>query len=589
MFGNSKKKWTAISVILSFAVMLASCGKAASSGDVNGEVTAEIITEEHRTVDTEGTFNLDDTKFVTLDKNSSVQIDREGKAIMLELTEGMLFFNVSQKLAPDESLQIIADGTSIDIHGTSGVICRNDKGRYSLYLTDGEIEIKARNPENGEEKTQKVKAPVKVSVYLYSDRPTGQTLEFVEVPLEPDMLPPFAANQIYSDVELMTKITDQTGWTVTDISKVHDEIVDGSYEPATSDAVQLGFAEPDDIAKKMGLVAEEPKKAESPAGPPVAGIEPEQPAESAKSADGRQIANAQTAPSAPNSLGVAYIREDGIWVLTDGTLFDPAFYAASDPEVVKAFGNDPNALLQHYLLFGRYENRPTYLSEEVRVQMELEAKNREVIAQLLWAQINAQNQTPAPASAPAPDPGPGNDPGPGYDPAPGNDPGPGNDPDPGQTPEITAVQSINVVNITDFISSVYYVESGNGNYRVYKAKRVGSNDPAAAPVSDLAVEMVEELLYYGSGIYFALNEAPLDEESLDEESENVTSAYTYVGFAEDVPVYVCETEDDYENPVGTFEESESGDDCYETELPGIDLTLVYHDSDECCELRDEEE
>ncbi len=589
MFGNSKKKWTAISVILSFAVMLASCGKAASSGDVNGEVTAEIITEEHRTVDTEGTFNLDDTKFVTLDKNSSVQIDREGKAIMLELTEGMLFFNVSQKLAPDESLQIIADGTSIDIHGTSGVICCNDKGRYSLYLTDGEIEIKARNPENGEEKTQKVKAPVKVSVYLYSDRPTGQTLEFVEVPLEPDMLPPFAANQIYSDVELMTKITDQTGWTVTDISKVHDEIVDGSYEPATSDAVQLGFAEPDDIAKKMGLVAEEPKKAESPAGPPVAGIEPEQPAESAKSADGRQIANAQTAPSAPNSLGVAYIREDGIWVLTDGTLFDPAFYAASDPEVVKAFGNDPNALLQHYLLFGRYENRPTYLSEEVRVQMELEAKNREVIAQLLWAQINAQNQTPAPASAPAPDPGPGNDPGPGYDPAPGNDPGPGNDPDPGQTPEITAVQSISVVNITDFISSVYYVESDNGNYRVYKAKRVGSNDPAAAPVSDLAVEMVEELLYYGSGIYFALNEAPLDEESLDEESENVTSAYTYVGFAEGVPVCVCETEDDYENPVGTFEEAETGDDCYETELPGIDLTLVYHEDDGCSELRDEEE
>ena len=76
---------------------------------------------------------------------------------------------------------------------------------------------------------------------------------------------------------------------------------------------------------------------------------------------------------APNMF-VAYIREDGIWVLTDGTLFDPAFYAASDPEVVKAFGNDPNALLQHYLLFGRYENRPTYLSEEVRAQQELEAK-----------------------------------------------------------------------------------------------------------------------------------------------------------------------------------------------------------------------
>ena len=611
MLGNSKKKYIAASVILSFAVLLSSCGKAASSGDVTGDVTddaavdvtSEIITEEHRTVDTEGTISLDDSRFVTLDQNSSMQIDREGNATLLELTEGMLFFNIAKKLGPDESLSIVANGTTVDIHGTSGVISVNDKGRYSLYLTDGEVKITARNPETGEEKTQTVTAPAKVSVYLYSDRPMGQTLEFVVVPLEPDMLPPFAVNQIYSDEELMAKITEQSGWTVTGISNVHDMIEDGSYEPAISDAVLLGIAEPDDIAKAIGLVADAPvSPAELSEADQVAdddqgvnnaaGDAPGQ-EEPATSADGRQFANAQIAPSTPNSLGVAYIREDGIWVLTDGTLFDPAFYAASDPEVVKAFGNDPNALLQHYLLFGRYENRPTYLSEEVRLQQELERKNQEVIEQLLWAQINAQNQPPAPEPAPEPAPGPEpesepepepsndpalgndpeNDPNNENDPDPGNDPNSANDPDPEQIPEVTVVNRIEICYNSDSISSVYYVESDTENDRIYKAKIAECNE---FTVEEVVVEEAEYLLYYGSGIYIVVNDSPLDDIS-----ENVESAYTYVGFAESIPVCVCET-NVYENPIAIFEEA--GENRYETELPDTDLTLTYYGGDQVCGL-----
>ena len=44
--------------------------------------------------------------------------------------------------------------------------------------------------------------------------------------------------------------------------------------------------------------------------------------------------------------------------LNDMTLFDPTFYAATNPDVVAKYGTDPDALLYHYLTQGKAEGRP---------------------------------------------------------------------------------------------------------------------------------------------------------------------------------------------------------------------------------------
>ncbi|WP_029230817.1 L,D-transpeptidase [Butyrivibrio sp. VCB2006] len=49
-------------------------------------------------------------------------------------------------------------------------------------------------------------------------------------------------------------------------------------------------------------------------------------------------------------MGISYVR-------ANASDFDPAFYAASYPDVVAAYGNDPNALYSHYLTFGKNEHR----------------------------------------------------------------------------------------------------------------------------------------------------------------------------------------------------------------------------------------
>ena len=45
------------------------------------------------------------------------------------------------------------------------------------------------------------------------------------------------------------------------------------------------------------------------------------------------------------------------YVLPDGNVFDPVYYAAHNPDVVAVVGNSEQALYQHYLNFGRLEGR----------------------------------------------------------------------------------------------------------------------------------------------------------------------------------------------------------------------------------------
>ncbi len=60
-------------------------------------------------------------------------------------------------------------------------------------------------------------------------------------------------------------------------------------------------------------------------------------------------------------LGVGTIRAHAeTQVMPDGGLFDPDYYAKSNPDVVAAFGSDANSLYYHYCLFGKNEGRLPY-------------------------------------------------------------------------------------------------------------------------------------------------------------------------------------------------------------------------------------
>lgn len=83
-----------------------------------------------------GWFNLDDTKLVKMDEKSAASIQKEDKHLVLSAEDGTLYFNVTEPLKEDESLDIRTSSMSVGIRGTCGWVDAEDE---TLYLLEGTV------------------------------------------------------------------------------------------------------------------------------------------------------------------------------------------------------------------------------------------------------------------------------------------------------------------------------------------------------------------------------------------------------------------------------------------------------------------
>lgn len=89
-------------------------------------------------------ISLDDSKVVKLDELSEVTVNKAGKKLCVEVEEGSLFFEVTEKLEDDESMQFKAGSVAMSIRGTSGVISLRRKGVNvvsGIELLDGRVDM----------------------------------------------------------------------------------------------------------------------------------------------------------------------------------------------------------------------------------------------------------------------------------------------------------------------------------------------------------------------------------------------------------------------------------------------------------------
>ncbi len=165
---------------------------------------------------------LDDKKIVTLQNDSRAEFQKKGRQLELKLTKGAVFFNVTEKLQPDETFEIKTSTMTAGIRGTSGIVYydENDENRESLIVTDGVVEISATNKKTGVTKTARVEAGEKVKVYLFDDKDPNDSVQFEldKVPL--DELGNFNFGALADDDALMKRISEHTGWDKEKLKKV---------------------------------------------------------------------------------------------------------------------------------------------------------------------------------------------------------------------------------------------------------------------------------------------------------------------------------------------------------------------------------
>ncbi len=295
---------------------------------------------------------LDEYKIVTLNEESRAEFNKLGKKLDLSLTEGSMYVDVQKKLEDNESFDVHTSSMVVGIRGTS-LLIENKDGIERITVTDGIVHITGTNHVTGETKEIDVPAGKTIVVYLYNDREVDSIM-FELTDANYADLPGFVKDYLKDHPETVERIVEGTSWKAEDLTGSSGEGTPAMTETGEGEAATDGTGEDTGEEGADGEATETGDAAE--------GAEAEEPAAEAGTVDGNNASGETTLTSEQIEEARGAIvftnTENGILLLSDGTLFDPAFYAMSNPEVVAMYGSSTEALVWHYLHRGKAEGRP---------------------------------------------------------------------------------------------------------------------------------------------------------------------------------------------------------------------------------------
>ena len=103
-------------------------------------------------------MSLDDTKAAKLDEASSINISKSGKKLDILLNEGAIFFDVSEKLAADETFTIRTSTMVMGIRGTIGWVRKINTTKTEIGILEGNVEASVTDPATGKQVTKNIAA-----------------------------------------------------------------------------------------------------------------------------------------------------------------------------------------------------------------------------------------------------------------------------------------------------------------------------------------------------------------------------------------------------------------------------------------------
>ena len=154
-----------------------------------------------------GYISLDDTKAVKLDASGKVEIKKNGKKLEVSLTAGQLFFNVTEPLKVDESLNIRTATMVTGIRGSFGWVNGTEIG-----LLHGHVTLTCINPETSAVRVTEVYSGEKVSYEAGASSaaadPELLEIDFVKEPVTLEDVPVLVVEQVASDETLQAQLAE---------------------------------------------------------------------------------------------------------------------------------------------------------------------------------------------------------------------------------------------------------------------------------------------------------------------------------------------------------------------------------------------
>lgn len=308
-------------------------------------------------------IGLDDTKIVTLNERSRAEFNQSGRKLDLKLTEGSLYFEVSEPLTDEETFDIRTSTMVVGIRGTSGLVSV-EGDHESLVITDGVVHVIGTNPVTGEVKEIDVRAGQRITVYLYNDRSVDSIEFYLEEVTEHDM-PEFVLQYLRDNLVLLDKVVRETGWDKEWILGIRKEDALSENTPVITMPGGEGDGNPGDNGGPGGDGAPGGGGASPGGDSSDEGTTGDNPAVADGAADRAGSDTSSVPGNGPTKEQLDRARNAIIFenpmtrvvALNVGTLFDPEWYADAYPDVAREYGTETVPLVAHYLAYGRREGR----------------------------------------------------------------------------------------------------------------------------------------------------------------------------------------------------------------------------------------
>ncbi len=296
------------------------------------------------------TMCMDNDKYVYADANTHFSLQasaaNEDSKIKIYLDAGSELNDLQTSLAAGESYEVDTPNSTMSVRGTKfrvTVYKGKDGNIYTLTeVTSGQVLVRLKTTTGEYNGIEKIFTPGQSALI----RGNSNLSEFVTS----EMLNDADLSGDSGDIEVLMLAYDALPEGGLDrlIALLENGNVDGSGDDSDAEAK-----------------TEETKPVEKPAETQNPETNNEDVTDAGEDGEPTPINSLRSAVKQQriNSAVVGTDPETGGLILKDGTIFDPDYYAKANPDVVKNFGSDAESLLNHYLTFGKNENRPASLRD----------------------------------------------------------------------------------------------------------------------------------------------------------------------------------------------------------------------------------
>ena len=286
------------------------------------------------------TMCMDGDKFVYADANTHFSLEASDKSedsrIRINLDAGSELNVLENKLGENESYQVDTPNSTMSVRGTKfrvTVFKGSDGLIYTLMeVEDGLVLVQLKTTDGSYNGIEQLFSPGQ-SAFI---RGNSDFSEFV-------MTGMLDSNDIENGDDDSNKL-----------KLAYDNLPEDGMERLLALLDRLNQPEPEPEEEEEEVVEEEPEEESEEEEEEELEEEPEAetPTLTVALADKESVFKKMYDEAVTGIDG-----ETGYFVLTDGTLFDPVYYAEHNPDVVEKFGSKDEELLAHYLIYGKDEKR----------------------------------------------------------------------------------------------------------------------------------------------------------------------------------------------------------------------------------------